>query len=117
MNKDTIYIFHFKEDLMKFSFLIVFQMGQNVKCSNCALYLLLLSNVGSLGIAGISLLPLHPNDHIPIALGAWLSVLGLVFFVSLFALLNHVGLQTKLGQRCRKKYQLTIGEVLDISNK
>lgn len=91
--------------------------NQNIQCNNCALYLLVVSVVGSLSVAGVSLLPLHPNDHIPIALGAWLSALGLVFFVSLFALLNHVGLQTKVGQRCRKKYQLTIGEVLDISNK
>lgn len=75
------------------------------------------SVVGSLSVAGVSLLPLHPSDHIPIALGAWLSALGLVFFVSLFGLINHVGLKTKLGQLCRKKYQLTIGDVLDISNK
>lgn len=92
-------------------------MGQKTQCNNCALYLLLASVVGSLSVAGMSLLPLHPSDHIPIALGAWLSSLGLVFFVSLFGLLNHVGLKTKLGQLCRKKYQLTIGDVLDISNK
>lgn len=93
------------------------KMDQKEQCNNCALYLLLASVVGSLSVAGVSLLPLHPSDHIPIALGAWLSALGLVFFVSLFGLLNHVGLQTKVGQLCRKKYQLTIADVLDISNK
>jgi len=79
--------------------------------------LLLTSVVSSLTLAGASLLPLHSDDHIPVTLGAWLSTLGLVFFVSLFTLLNHVALHTEAGHKLRKKYQLTLGDAMDISNK
>ncbi|XP_067014934.1 TLC domain-containing protein 3A isoform X3 [Anabrus simplex] len=79
--------------------------------------LLLVSVLGSIGMAAGSVLLLGPEDRISPARGAWLSLLGLVFFVSLFDLLNHVALRTSVGHMFRKKYELTLAEVLDISNK
>lgn len=58
-----------------------------------------------------------PEDYITLARGIWLSSLGLIFFVSLFNLLNYVALHTDFGHNFRKKYELTLAEVLDISNK
>nr|CAD7201181.1 unnamed protein product [Timema douglasi] len=78
---------------------------------------LLVSVLGSLGMAAGSVVILAPEDRISIARGAWLSLLGLVFFVSLFDLLNYVALRTHIGHMFRKKYELTLVEVLDISNK
>lgn len=79
--------------------------------------LLLMSVLGSIGMATGSLLVLVPEDRISLARGVWLCLLGLVFFVSLFNLLNHVALRTSVGHMFRKKYELTLAEVLDISNK
>ncbi|KAJ9595331.1 hypothetical protein L9F63_027284, partial [Diploptera punctata] len=79
--------------------------------------LLLMSVLGSIGIAAGSVLILGPEDRISLTRGAWLSVLGLIFFVSLFDLLNYVALRTSVGHMFRKKYELTLAEVLDISNK
>nr|CAD7397233.1 unnamed protein product [Timema cristinae] len=78
---------------------------------------LLVSVLGSIGMAAGSVVILAPEDRISIARGAWLSLLGLVFFVSLFDLLNYVALRTHIGHMFRKKYELTLVEVLDISNK
>ncbi|KAJ9581266.1 hypothetical protein L9F63_023538, partial [Diploptera punctata] len=55
--------------------------------------LLLMSVLGSIGIAAGSVLILGPEDRISLTRGAWLSVLGLIFFVSLFDLLNYVALK------------------------
>nr|CAD7574906.1 unnamed protein product [Timema californicum] len=77
---------------------------------------LLVSVLGSIGMAAGSVVILAPEDRISIARGAWLSLLGLVFFVSLFDLLNYVALRTHIGHMFRKKYELTLVEVLDISN-
>lgn len=79
--------------------------------------LLLVSVLGSFVLAAGSVILLAPEDRISVARGAWLSGLGLIFFVSLFDLLNHVALQTNMGHVFRKKYELTLYEVLDISNK
>ena len=79
--------------------------------------LLLVSVLGSLTMAAGSVLLLGPEDRISLTRGAWLSLLGLIFFVSLFDLLNHVALKTSVGHMFRKKYELTLAEVLDISNK
>lgn len=73
--------------------------------------------LGSIGIATGSVLFLVPEERISLARGVCLCLLGLVFFVSLFDLLNHVALRTSVGHRFRKKYELTLAEVLDISNK
>lgn len=79
--------------------------------------LLLISVLGSIGMATGSVLVLVPEDRISLARGVWLCLWGLVFFVSLFGLLNHVALRTSVGHTFRKKYELTLAEVLDISNK
>jgi hypothetical protein len=79
--------------------------------------LLLMSVLGSFGMATGSVLLLVPEDRISVARGIWLCLLGLVFFVSLFDLFNHVALRTSVGHMYRKKYELTLAEVLDISNK
>lgn len=79
--------------------------------------LLLMSVLGSFGMATGSVLVLVPEDRISLARGVWLCLLGLVFFVSLFNLINHVALRTSVGHLFRKKYELTLAEVLDISNK
>ncbi|XP_063220215.1 TLC domain-containing protein 3A [Bacillus rossius redtenbacheri] len=79
--------------------------------------LLLVSVLGSLGMAAGSLILLGPEDRISVARGSWLALLGLVFFVSLYDLLNYVALRTRAGNIFRKKYELTLFEVLDISNK
>lgn len=79
--------------------------------------LLLLTVLGSIGIATGSVVLLGPEDRISLTRGVWLSLLGLIFFVSLFDLLNHVALSTSVGHMFRKKYELTLAEVLDISNK
>ncbi|XP_021921780.1 protein FAM57A [Zootermopsis nevadensis] len=79
--------------------------------------LLLMSVFGSIGMATGSVLLLGPEDRISLTRGAWLSLLGLIFFVSLFDLLNHVALSTSVGHMFQKKYELTLAEVMDISNK
>jgi len=79
--------------------------------------LLLMLVLGSIGMATGSLLVLVPEDRISLSRGVWLCLMGLVFFVSLFDLLNHVALSTSVGHTFRKKYELTMAEVLDISNK
>lgn len=79
--------------------------------------LLLMSVLGSIGMATGSVLLLVPEDRISLARGVWLCLLGLVFFVSLFDLLNHFALRTPVGHMFQKKYELTLAEVLDISNK
>ncbi|PSN38095.1 hypothetical protein C0J52_00857 [Blattella germanica] len=79
--------------------------------------LLLMSVLGSIGMAAGSVLILGPEDRISLTRGVWLSLLGLIFFVSLFDLLNHVALRTSVGHMFRKKYELTLAEVMDISNK
>jgi hypothetical protein len=78
---------------------------------------LLMSVLGSIGMAAGSVVLLEPEDRISLARGVWLSVLGLIFFVSLFDLLNHLALSTSVGHTFRKKYELTLAEVMDISNK
>lgn len=79
--------------------------------------LLLMSVLGSIGMAAGSVLLLGPEDRISLTRGVWLSLLGLIFFMSLFDLLNHVALSTSVGRMFQKKYELTLVEVLDISNK
>lgn len=79
--------------------------------------LLLATVLGSLGTAAGSILVLNPEDRISVTRGVWLSLLGLVFFVSLYDLVNYIALRTSPGHRFQKKYQLTVFEVLDISNK
>ncbi|GLH00299.1 Uncharacterized protein GBIM_06717 [Gryllus bimaculatus] len=79
--------------------------------------LLLVSVLGSLGTATGSVILLGPEERISVVRGAWLSLLGLIFFASLFDLLNYIALRTDFGHNFRKKYELTLSEVLDISNK
>ncbi|XP_077288128.1 ceramide synthase [Arctopsyche grandis] len=79
--------------------------------------LLALSTIGSLTIATGSVLVLGPEDKISVPRGVLLLFLGFIFFLSLFDFLNHVALKTNSGLKIRKKYQLTMFDVLDISNK
>ncbi|XP_037300904.1 ceramide synthase, partial [Manduca sexta] len=54
---------------------------------------------------------------ISIKRGSGLTALGLVYFMSLFELLNVCALFTGAGARFRRKYRLSAGDVLDITNK
>ncbi|CAH2093389.1 unnamed protein product [Euphydryas editha] len=55
--------------------------------------------------------------RISVKRGGALTALGLVYFVTLFELINVAALFTGAGARFRHKYRLSCGEVLDISNK
>ncbi|KAG8237946.1 hypothetical protein J437_LFUL016291 [Ladona fulva] len=61
--------------------------------------LLLATVLGSLGTAAGSILVLNPEDRISVTRGVWLSLLGLVFFVSLYDLVNYIALRTSPGLR------------------
>ncbi|XP_049879627.1 uncharacterized protein LOC126376338 [Pectinophora gossypiella] len=82
-----------------------------------ALWILMIANVGSLVSAANLVVSLDPEDRITIKRGAALTLLGLVYFTSLFELLNVLALFTGAGARFRHKYRLSCGDVLDITNK
>lgn len=92
-------------------------VGKEREVSTYPASLLLVSVLGSLATAAGTVVLLGPEERISVARGAWLSLLGLIFFASLFDLLNYVALRTDFGHNFRKKYELTLAEVLDISNK
>ncbi|XP_038215963.1 TLC domain-containing protein 3A [Zerene cesonia] len=60
---------------------------------------------------------LNPEDRISKARGGTLTLLGFVYFMTLFELFNVAALFTGLGERFRNKYRLSSGDVLDITNK
>ncbi|XP_063628919.1 uncharacterized protein LOC134800349 [Cydia splendana] len=71
------------------------------------------ANVGSL-LAALNLVAdLHPSDKITPRRGCVLTLLGFVYFTTLFELLNTLALSTSL----RQKYRLSCGDVLDVTNK
>lgn len=71
------------------------------------------ANVGSL-LAALNLVTdLHPSDKITPRRGCVLTLLGLVYFTTLFELLNTLALSSSL----RQKYRLSCGDVLDVTNK
>ncbi|XP_045453947.1 TLC domain-containing protein 3A [Melitaea cinxia] len=74
-------------------------------------------NLGALLTAINLVIGLNPEDRISVKRGGALTALGLVYFVSLFELINAAALFTGAGARFRHKYRLSCGEVLDISNK
>ncbi|XP_034827927.1 ceramide synthase [Maniola hyperantus] len=74
-------------------------------------------NASSLAAAINLVVVLDPEDRISKTRGAALTALGLVYFVTLNELFNVAALLTGAGARFRHKYRLSIGEVLDISNK
>ncbi|XP_052739135.1 TLC domain-containing protein 3A isoform X2 [Bicyclus anynana] len=74
-------------------------------------------NVSALAAAINLVLVLDPEDRISVRRGAVLTALGLVYFVSLFELINVAALLTGAGARWRRRHRLSCGDVLDISNK
>ncbi|CAH0713433.1 unnamed protein product, partial [Brenthis ino] len=74
-------------------------------------------NAGALAMALNLVVGLNPEDKISIKRGSMLTALGLVYFATLFELINVAALFTGAGARLRHKYKLSCGEVLDISNK
>ncbi|XP_045503128.1 TLC domain-containing protein 3A [Colias croceus] len=60
---------------------------------------------------------LDPEDSISKTRGGALTLLGFVYFMTLFELFNVAALFTGLGERFRNKYRLSSGDVLDITNK
>ncbi|XP_063541609.1 uncharacterized protein LOC134750378 [Cydia strobilella] len=71
------------------------------------------ANVGSF-LAALNLVAdLHPSDKITPRRGCVLTLLGFVYFTTLFELLNTLALSTSL----RQKYRLSCGDVLDVTNK
>lgn len=80
-------------------------------------YLKLACSISSFGIAFGSIWSLNPSDKISLHKGAFLTSLGLVYFVSLTEFLNKFILETPSGLKIIKKYRLRIADVLDITNK
>lgn len=78
---------------------------------------LMLLVVTSLSLGVLSISELEWEDHVSIQKGFLLFVYGLVFFTSLFNLLNAIVLRTPQGQKLIRKYNLNKADVLDISNK
>ncbi|KAI8441859.1 hypothetical protein MSG28_005543 [Choristoneura fumiferana] len=74
---------------------------------------LAVSNVASLLTALNVVSDLRPEDKITIKRGCALTLLGLVYFTTLFELLNTLALSSSL----RHKYRLSCGDVLDVNNK
>ncbi|KAJ2940201.1 hypothetical protein O0L34_g11768 [Tuta absoluta] len=82
-----------------------------------AVWVLTVINAASLFAASNLVVSLDPEDRITIKRGGALTLLGMVYFTSLFELLNVLALSTPLGARLRHKYRLSSGDVLDITNK
>ncbi|XP_028171396.1 protein FAM57A-like [Ostrinia furnacalis] len=74
-------------------------------------------NVVSLSVATNLVSTLNPEDKISIKRGVALTGLGFAYFTSLFSLLNLAALSTGAGARFRHAYRLSVGDVLDITNK
>ncbi|XP_026313581.1 transmembrane protein 56-B [Hyposmocoma kahamanoa] len=81
------------------------------------MWLLGACNAAALAAATNLVISLDPEDKISIKRGCGLTALGLVYFVSLFELLNVLALFTARGARFRHRYRLSAGDVLDITNK
>lgn len=81
------------------------------------MWLLCISNVASLLAALNLVIWLEPDERISVPRGSALTVLGLVYFTSLFEILNVWALYTEAGSRIRHQYALSHGDVLDINNK
>ncbi|XP_022128939.2 TLC domain-containing protein 3A [Pieris rapae] len=75
------------------------------------------SNLASLLAALHLVIHLNPEDRISIKRGTALTLLGFVYFMTLFELFNVAALFTSLGARFRHKFRLSSGDVLDITNK
>lgn len=71
----------------------------------------------SLALAIFTISDLEWEEHVSIQRGTLLFLLGLVFFTSLFNFFNVIVLRTNFGQKLMRKYQLSVTDVLDISNK
>ncbi|KAJ8710989.1 hypothetical protein PYW07_008231 [Mythimna separata] len=82
-----------------------------------AFVILAVCNAGSLAAATNMVISLHPEDKITIKRGLVLTVLGFIYFMTLFELLNALILSTGAGARMRHRYRLSCGDVLDITNK
>lgn len=81
-------------------------------------YFSLACSIGSIGIACGSLMQLSStSDRISLQRGLFLTSLGFIYFVSLTDFFNKYLLNTKQGDRIRKKYRLMVSDVMDITNK
>ncbi|XP_063833275.1 uncharacterized protein LOC135082410 [Ostrinia nubilalis] len=85
--------------------------------SRTTMLALAVCNVVSLSVATNLVSTLNPEDKISIKRGVALTGLGFAYFTSLFSLLNLAALSTGAGARFRHAYRLSVGDVLDITNK
>ncbi|XP_066149287.1 TLC domain-containing protein 3A isoform X1 [Euwallacea fornicatus] len=81
------------------------------------IYPLLLLAVAALFVPYFILRELEWEEHVSISKGFCLFASGLLFFPSLFLVLNNVQLHTQTGRKFVKSCKLCHSEVYDISNK
>lgn len=81
-------------------------------------YISLACSIGSISIACGSLLQLQSTtERISIQRGLFLTSLGFLYFISLTDFFNKYLLETQQGIEFRKKYNLMVSDVMDITNK
>ncbi|KAF7269498.1 hypothetical protein GWI33_017493 [Rhynchophorus ferrugineus] len=78
------------------------------------LFILVLS---ALIVSYFILRDLEWEEHITIQRGLWLFASGLLFFPSLFLILNNLQVHTHEGRKFVRAYKLNYSDVFDISNK
>ncbi|XP_048482474.1 TLC domain-containing protein 3A [Plutella xylostella] len=72
---------------------------------------------GSILLAVASVLQLRPDDRVTVCHGAFLSTLGVMFYLSLYWLVQDAVTTTPLGRRLVINYSLTRADVTEISHK
>ncbi|XP_072934118.1 TLC domain-containing protein 3A [Epargyreus clarus] len=91
--------------------------GMKPKIDRSMLYISMVVNVIALIVALGLLIELKAEDRISVPRGCALSLLGFVYFMSLYEACVEAALSTASGARFRTQFRLGQGDVMDICNK
>lgn len=77
----------------------------------------LLIVISSFSLAFGVVLKHEAETRVSITLGIFLTILGFIFFISMTKLINKILLSTTYGLEFIKKFQLSMSDCIDITNK